>query len=204
MSRFESDKAFTDYVHTNIALSKIYGPIGWKQVNFNDSYGIHIDKSDGIDYVFLKEDQLITVQERFREIRYKTYTDFTIRYRRDHHKEEAHHESEFYKLKAQYFVYGIVNGEKKDLSSNNDLIKYAVIDLKVFYEKIDKGDIRITDQTLKHSRISEDGIIECPVITNRDRSSSFIPIDVVQLIDLFQDEVVISQQGFIWVSVWEF
>ncbi|WP_115461897.1 hypothetical protein [Winogradskyella aurantiaca] len=197
MSRFKSDKAFTDYVHTHIAGSKIYEPMGWKQVNFNDSYGLHIDKSDGIDYVFLKEDQLITVQERFREARYKTYTDFTIRYRRDHHKEETHHQSEFYKLKAQYFVYGIVNGQKNDLSSNSGFLKYAVIDLKQFYEKIDKGDIRITDQNLMHSRIVEDGIIECPVIANRDRSSSFVPIDIVQLLDLFQDEVVISQQGFI-------
>lgn len=197
MSRFKLDKAFTDYVHTHIAGSQIYEPMGWKQVNFNKSYGIHIDKSDGIDYVFLIANQLITVQERFREARYKTYTDFTIRYRRDHHKEDAHHQSEFYKLKAQYFVYGIANGDKKDLPSNSSFLKYAVIHLKHFYEKIDNGDIRITSQALKHSRIAEDGIIECPVITNRDRSSSFIPIDIVQLLDLFQDEVVISQKGFI-------
>jgi hypothetical protein len=197
MSKFKSDKAFTDHIHAQLALPLIYNALNWKQVNFNAAYGVHIDKSDGIDYVFLKDNDLMTVQERFRDSRYKDYTDFTIRYRRDYHKDTQHRKSEFYKLKAQYFVYGIVNGDKAILESNTAFLKYAVINLQAFYQKIETQQIVITNESLKHSRISEDGIIECPVIENRDHSSSFIPIDIVQLLDLFQDEVVISQKGFL-------
>jgi len=197
MSKFKSDKAFTDYIHAQLALPLIYAPLNWEQVNFDASYGVHIDKSDGIDYVFLSGKDLITVQERFRESKYQMYNDFTIRYRRDYHKETKHQESEFYKLKAQFFIYGIVNGQKADLESNTDFLKYAVINLQAFYDKIDQQQIVISDKLFKKSRISENGIIECPVIENKDRSSSFIPVDIVQLLDLFQDEVVIAQKGFL-------
>lgn len=196
MSSYYKDRSFSDYVHKHIALDAIYSPLGWKPVKFQSNYGIHIDKSDGIDYIFLKDDELISVQERFRDSRYQKYSDFTIRYRRDQNKDSTQHKSEFYKLKAQYFVYGIVNGTKTDFSSCLSFLKYAVIDLAAFYEKIKSNHIRISENARKFSRIVDDKIIEIPIICNRDNSSSFIPVDIVQLISLWGNQIVISENGF--------
>lgn len=92
----------------------------------------------GVDYVFQKDQELKTVQERFRYSEYANYTDFTIRYRRDHNPSLARHESEYYKMKADYFVYGIVNQSKQvsDFEAS-DFIKFAVVDMKKIYEKIE-------------------------------------------------------------------
>ena len=43
---------------------------------------------DGIDYVFRNGNTIMSVQERFREEKYKDFSDFTIRYRRDDNKIE--------------------------------------------------------------------------------------------------------------------
>lgn len=196
MSNYSIDRSFSDYVHSQIALDAIYQPLGWKPVSFQSNYGIHIDRSDGIDYVFLKGDQLISVQERFRDFKYKKYSDFTIRYRRDHHKDNTQHESEFYKLKAQYFIYGIVNGSKSNFNSCSMFLKYAVIDLEQFYAKINSGQIRIVNNAKKYSRIVDQDVIESPIIQNRDNSSSFVPVDINQLIELWGTEIVIAQKGF--------
>lgn len=52
---------------------------------------------DGIDYVFRKNNDIMTVQERFREKQYQTFNDFTIRYRRDSNKVKDRYESVYYK-----------------------------------------------------------------------------------------------------------
>lgn len=196
MSSYTSDRAFSNYIHKNIALTKIYQPLQWQEVYFKSTYGIHIDIADGIDYVFLKDKHLITVQERFRASKYKNYTDFTIRYRRDDNKHKDRHESEFYKLKAQYLIYAIVNGTKDNFQSCTDFVKYAVIDLEQFYKKIDEGHIYITNTKKNRSVIINKTQLECPIKYNKDKSSSFIPIDILQLIELWGNKIVVSQKGF--------
>jgi hypothetical protein len=109
------------------------------------SYAKHIDMLNGIDYVFRKDDTIITVQERFRENKYKDYNDFTLRYRRDGNKIKARHKSEYYKMEAHFFVYGIINSSKNDFEIATDFIKHAIIDLKKGYEKLDANLIFISD-----------------------------------------------------------
>ena len=172
--------------------------MNWDEVSFGSTnYGSHIDKTDGVDYVFLKDKQLITVQERFRESKYKQFTDFTMRYRRDNNKHQDRHESEFYKLKAQYFVYGIVNGLKTNLSSCTDFLKIAVVDIERLYEHIHSGLIYVNDNGKPTSQIIENTKLECPIKYNKDGSSSFVPIDILQLIKLWDNSVVIFQKGFV-------
>lgn len=197
MSKYSKDRSFSEFVHDQIALKLIYEPLKWKPVSFASDYGLHIDRSDGIDYVFLKDRQLITVQERFRDQSYRHFSDFTIRYRRDKNKNLQHQESEFYKLKAQYFIYGIVNGSKLDRASCTQFLKYAVVDLPIFYDKVRSGLIKVSQDKMRSSRIVNNDCISCPVLKNKDGSSSFIPIDITQLITLWGSHVVIAQHGYV-------
>lgn len=197
MSKYHKDRAFTDYVHQNLATRLIYKPLNWKEVQLRKDYAKYIDMMDGIDYVFRKDDYIMTVQERFREKQYQSFNDFTIRYRRDSNKVLDRHESEYYKLKAHYFTYGIINSSKDAINEDTTFVKYAVIDLKKVYEKIDAQKIRIVDNKENTSKIINDSFIECPIKYNIDGSSSFFPIDISFLVKLWGDEMLIAQKGFL-------
>lgn len=196
MANYISDRAFTDHIHNNVALPVIYNPINWKQVNLDPDKAAHIDMFQGIDYVFNHNGTTKTVQERFRERKYQQYSDFTIRYRRDGNMHSDRHQSEYYKMKADYFTYGITNCLKDDLSQCTDFLKYAIIDLRIVYSKIDAGDILIRDNGRSTCRII-DNKIECPVKFNTDGSSSFFPVEISFLIDLWGNDIIIAQKGFI-------
>jgi hypothetical protein len=198
MAPYITDRAFTDYIHNNLALPIIYTPINWTQVDLDDDYAEEIDMQQGIDYIFRDNNgNLKTVQERFREVKYQKYSDFTIRYRRDGNIHQDRHQSEYYKMKADYFTYGITNCYKNaSLDRCTDFIKYAIIDLKKVYEKIDAGDIIIRDNS-KNTCTLENNKIICPVKYNRDGSSSFFPIEISFLVQLWGEEIIVSQKGFI-------
>ncbi len=98
-------------------------------------------------------------------------------------------------MKADYFVYGITNCLKTNINQCTDFIKYAVIDLRKLYEKIDSKHIIIEDNRKKTCLIS-DGKIICPIKNNKDGSSSFFPIDIKHLVTLWGNEMVIVQKGF--------
>jgi hypothetical protein len=196
MANYISDRAFTDHIHNNVAIPVIYNPINWKQVKLDPANAIHIDMFQGIDYVFNHNGTNKTIQERFRERKYQQYSDFTIRYRRDENVHSDRHQSEYYKMKADYFTYGITNCLKAELSQCSDFLKYAIIDLKTVYSKIDAGDILIKDNGRNTCRII-DNKIECPVKFNTDGSSSFFPIEISFLIDLWGNDIIIAQKGFI-------
>ncbi|HHT23443.1 MAG TPA: hypothetical protein GXZ87_09085 [Bacteroidales bacterium] len=197
MARYTDDRAFTDCIHKNIAIPQIYNSIGWQKVNLEQEFAEQIDIYKGIDYVFRDENgELKTVQERFRESKYQNYSDFTIRYRRDENPHAARRESEYYKMKAGYFTYGITNCLKSNLAQCTDFIKYAVIDLKKVYEKIDQGLIVIRDNKENKCKIVDNKII-CPIKHNHDGSSSFFPIEIPFLVRLWGDEIIISQKGFL-------
>lgn len=197
MTNYSQDRSFTDYVHQNLALPKIYDLINWRKVNLEQAYAEEIDMQQGIDYIFKdSKGHLKTVQERFRESKYRQYSDFTIRYRRDRNSHSSRRESEYYKMKADYFTYGITNGLKFNLNQCTDFIKYAVIDLKKVYEKIDSGFILIRDDGRNTCKIVDDKII-CPVKYNHDGSSSFFPIEITYLVELWGDELILAQKGFL-------
>lgn len=197
MSMYQSDRAFTDHIHTHLAVPIIYKSLNWKETKIDAALAYELDITKGIDYVFQDASgKIITVQERFREAKYRQYTDFTIRYRRDQNADASKHQSEYYKMKADYFVYGIANGTKNDTGSNTDFLKYALINLAVLYKKIDDGMILIEDNRQNICSVY-DGRIICPVKYNTDSSSSFFPIDIMYLAELWGDEIITLESGFL-------
>ncbi|WP_296316740.1 hypothetical protein [Winogradskyella sp. UBA3174] len=196
MSTYKNDRAFTNYVHNNLALPLIYKKIEWKEVKLKTDYAQFIDMTDGIDYIFRKDDAIMTIQERFREEKYQNYSDFTIRYRRDENKIENRRESEYYKMKAHYFTYGIIDSAKNKVNRDSCFIKFAIIDLKKVYEKLDSKAIFISDNNKNKCEIVDGNRIECPIKYNSDGSSSFFPIDIAFLVKLWGSDMVIFQKGF--------
>lgn len=197
MSKYQRDRAFTNYVHKNLALPLVYKPLNWTEVQLRKDYAKYIDMMDGIDYVFKSGDEIKTVQERFRDKKYKGFTDFTIRYRRDENKIEDRHESEYYKIKAHYFTYGIIDSTKAEFDKSTNFLKYAIIDLKKVYEKLDSKAIFISDNGKNKCKIVDGSRIQCPVKYNPDGSSSFFPIDISYLVKLWGNEMIIAQKGFL-------
>lgn len=195
MSVYKNDRQFTDFVHTNIALSKIYEPLGWKPVSIEKDKAEYLDMYLGVDYVFEVDHVRRTVQERFRERKYSSYSDFTIRYRRDQNPHSQRRESEYYKLAADYFVYGISNCLKTDIEKCTDFLKFAVIDLSKVYDKLNSGQIVIQDNGQNSCRIESRQLV-CPIKYNKDGSSSFFPIDIPLIVELWQKELVVKQHGF--------
>jgi hypothetical protein len=196
MSKYKEDRAFTNYVHKYLAVPLIYRTLEWKEVKLRDDYAKYIDMMDGIDYVFMHNGAVKSVQERFRDARYKDFSDFTIRYRRDENKLEQRHESEYYKMKAHFFTYGIIDASKGDFKKARNFIKYAIIDLKKVYEKLDAKEILIIDNNKNTCEIIDNALIQCPIKYNKDGSSSFFPIDISFLVQLWGDEMIIDQKGF--------
>tara|TARA_R100001369_G_scaffold25449_1_gene46377 strand:+ start:411 stop:1004 length:594 start_codon:yes stop_codon:yes gene_type:complete len=197
MSKYQKDRAFSDFIHKHLAVPLIYKSLQWTEVKLRKDYAKYIDMMDGIDYVFRNGDHIMSMQERFREAQYKDFSDFTIRYRRDKNKVEERQESEYYKMKAHYFTYGIIDSSKLEHKKAKGFIKYAIIDLKKVYEKLDSKAIFISDNGKNRCEIVEGNRIECPVKYNSDGSSSFFPIDISFLVQLWGNDMIIVQKGFL-------
>ena len=198
-TNYSSDRAFTDYVHEHLAIPLIYKDLGWVPQSLGSRLTENADVLSGVDYFLVDtiNSKIVTVQERFREAKYQYYTDFTIRFEREFNKHEERRLSEYYKLEADYFVYGIIDRYKQYVREARRFIKYAVIDLHVLKELIDEGYI-IIDRNLDGLRCKAlDGKLYCPVNYNRDNSSSFFPVDIKLLLLLFpKRNVVVKQEGF--------
>lgn len=191
MAFYKDDRSFTNYVHENLALPLIYKKLGWTQKQIDASLLEYIDINEGVDYVFTgKQGEEIKSQERFRRTKYQTYSDCTLRYRRDNNPVVSRHKSEYYKVKADYLVYGI---------TNNDLtgfVKFVVVDLKVLFSKIDNGLIT-PEYGGNFSRIVNGKMIAV-IKDNVDDSSSFVAFDVKQLNQLFgSDNIILFQEGYL-------
>lgn len=198
MAHYSDDRNFTNIVHREVALPEIYTPLGLKEADVDKDYLNQIDMDEGIDYIMEDVDgNQFNVQERFREHKYHIYSDFTLRYRRDDHPDEKRHESEFYKIKADYMVYGIINGSKCQMINHEkeiSFVKYAVIDLKSLFDHIKKGDIVLDKNIFRPTIIN--GKLHAAINNNRDRSSSFVAFEVKALLDLFGSSIIIKQKGF--------
>ena len=195
---YKKDRKFTDFVHKEIATPVIYNKLGWKEKLLDSELAAKIDMENGVDYIFINgAAKEIKIQERFRDQKYKNFNDFTIRYRRDFNENKSQHQSEFYKLKADYLVYGITNTTKENIDVNQSLnfIKFAIVNLKVLFNKLRNEQITIKEK-IKQSKIEDNKLI-VPVLYNKDKSSSFIAFDIEQLCDLFSyDRIILIQKGF--------
>jgi hypothetical protein len=193
---YPADRQFTDTVHRRIAIPKVYQPRGWVEVELSPTLQLELDNQKGIDYVFASGTSRFSVQERFRESKYQSYTDFTIRYQRPSNG-GAPRPSEFFKIQADYFLYGITDGNKHNLASNNDFIKVALVNFSAIRALFDNAKI-VVDVNLSGKTMVCDssGVIRAPVINNRDNSSSFVPLDVPVLLASFGKTIVEYQKGF--------
>lgn len=199
MSNYKSDNSFTKIVHEKLAIPLIYDKLNWKEQELKDKVSFNMDILNAIDAFFIElgKNRIITVQERFRESKYSNYNDFTIRYKREYSKFEERKLSEFFKLDADYFVYGIINTTKENVNSANQFIKYAVIDIKGIKNLIDKGEIIFSDNATGYTCKIVNFKMMCPIIQNVDLSSSFVPIDIKLLNKMFpQNDIVLLQRGF--------
>ena len=113
MANYSSDRSFTDYVHNHLAIPIIYRKLNWDISEIDAKVLETIDINEGIDYVLNNSSgETVLVQERFHDSFYSKYNDATLRFRRDQNQNPERIKSEFYKIKADYLVYGITNGSK--------------------------------------------------------------------------------------------
>lgn len=195
---YRKDRAFTDFVHRQIALPQVYLPISWKPFRLNNAEKEELDIQHGIDRVFSQPDgSLVTVQERFRTGQYANYQDITFRYRRDQHPNINRRYSEFYKIKADYLLYGILNSTEKDTRQLHQATfqKVVLLQLAPLWKKLENGEATI-DETRTGHCCWEDGKLIIPVNHNRDSSSSFVAWDI-PLIAKHWPRVIVWQQGFL-------
>lgn len=197
---YTEDREFTDYIHNKLAIQLIYSPLGWKEQKMSSQrLTENADILTAIDAFFIDTNvsSIITVQERFRECKYAKYNDFTIRYKRDFNRHENRKLSEFFKLDADYFVYGIIDVHKYEKTRASKFLKYAVINIKVLKSLFDNTKIVIDEQLKSIFCVEKNNKIVCPINFNRDYSSSFIPIDIALLKKLFDDTgIIVSSYGF--------
>jgi hypothetical protein len=197
-TKYSFDKEFTDWVHQNLAIEKIYNLLDWIPQLMDGTISHNVDMNNGVDYFFVnkKNHKIVTTQERFRDSYYQKYNDFTIRYERESNPHPDRLKSEFFKIKSDYFVYGIINESKYRFRIATDFIKFAVIDIKKLMSKIDEGQIIIEKDLKGIYSIVRDNIMVCPVVYNRDDSSSFVTFNISQLTKLFKnDDIVLLQKG---------
>jgi hypothetical protein len=196
MTTYSSDRQFTDYVHQYLAIPRIYDKIGWQIMDVDKTLALQQDLADGIDYTVKNmEGKTITVQERFRERKYRHYSDATLRFRRDNHRDPAHVESEFYKIKADYLVYGVTNGYKLDIASNTGFIKGVILDIHFLQEKFKSGSLLIGPTGVVRCKRKQDKMI-CPENLNPDGSSSFLPFDILIIKALWGTAPILHQKGY--------
>lgn len=195
---YYSDRQFTDYVHAQLAMPIIYNTLQWLPQKIDAQYHTYIDIQQGIDYVFKNiKNETVTVQERFRDNTYQTYNDCTLRYRRDANPNTERHASEFFKIKADFLVYGITNGSKQPEKRHTltNFVKFVVLNLPVLYQAIQNQQIIFT--THLHTSKIESQILQVPIKNNKDNSSSFVAFNIAHLHQLFEkQQIIILQKGF--------
>lgn len=173
---YSSDSKFSNSIHNTIG-AKIYNELGWTKVMLTEEKQYDLEMNHGVNHVYMEGITLINVQERFRDTRYSKYTDFTLRYRRDTSNILVNKRSEFFKTKANYLVYGIVNSSKTNTSTN--FIKYVIVDFNALFELVDSGKIVISEKIKTSCIINE--ILHAPLKHNHDGSSSFVALDIILL-----------------------
>lgn len=194
---YASDRAFTDFIHSQLALKIIYPKMDWVVQDLNNRMGQNIDINNAVDYIAVdKNRRMVTIQERFREMKYASYSDFTVRYMRPENPHEERRMSEFFKLDAMYFIYGTIDVSKADYQKASRFLKYAVLNLDNLKKRIDDGTILIDPKLPGYTCSLQGNTMRCPVNENKDHSSNFVPFDI-KLLNRVAPEIVEYQEGFI-------
>lgn len=191
MSIYLDDRRFSDNVFRSFVLPHIYPEIGWAEHVVKSSDLEYHDLNNGIDAFALDvaQNSVISLQYRFRDVKYSAYTDVTLRYRRDQNLDVRQHPSEFFKIKANFLLYGTSNLPKAS-NTTHTLARWAILNLDILMDLIGQERI-IVSSTLNANRCTVDkGRLLCPVNHNRDGSSTFVPFDISLLNKLFGNTVV--------------
>jgi len=199
MSLYSQDRGFTDFVHENLAVPIIYNSMDWSVKNIAPTELEKLDINKGVDYVITDGNGMVaTVPERFRDNFYSKYNDATLRFRRDFNPNPSRVESEFYKIEADYLVYGITNGKKfiDKRHTLSDFVKWVVLDLRFIQNKYKSKELVIVSDN-KITCWADKGVLYCPENFNPDRSSSFIPFDVPLMFSLWGMGPIVKQKGFL-------
>lgn len=200
--RTKTDWSFSDNAHSTaleIIYKKFANIVSVEKANKSD------DLNNGIDYwvSYKKEKEIITesVQERFRLLGKFTENsqEFTLRYKRENSQRENEKQSEFFKIKADYLLYGITTNQ----ATNENVIgfkRYVFIDLNLLLKEINKDNINI-DENLDNKKnnpyISNDKVYAIVKNNYEDKSgnSSLLIFDVRDVIGLNPD-IVVYQYGY--------
>ncbi len=195
---YQADRAFTEYVHQHLALPQVYQRLGWSPFRLTPSETEQLDRDHGIDRIFYTaEGHLVSVQERFRAGTYATkFNDITLRYRRDHNRHATRQRSEFFKIRADYLLYGMVDGVKEGVPSVRTFQKVVLLNIPKLLDKLVLGEMAIREEQSGKSYWEDDKMI-VPVNHNRDRSSSFVVFDVPIIHQHWPGEIIVRQHGFV-------
>ena len=190
---YESNRTFTNYIHKNLAIPTIYTRLGWEEIKTDAAVLDYIDRMCGIDYFFRDSaKKVITVQERFRTNYYAKYDDFTIRYHSGDDATNIHYKSEYYKIRADYMIYGIVNCDKLNYVHNcTEFLKIVLVDLRQLYLQIDSGLIQIGN-----TKTAVTPLIKCEVKYNTEDKKSFVAFDIPKLIAHFGNTIIKKRLGY--------
>ena len=203
--KYRSERKFTDYVHENIANEFIYKRLKWNIIEDKSNQAIENDIYEGIDYKAIDNLGLkISIQERFRNSSYSNFNDFTIRYSRENSNFTSEKNSEYFKIDADYFVYGITNKiTKYDFNKITEFNKYIVIDFNYLKRLLRIGLIRIPKERVVNDKIIQ---IDNQYIyytgrnINKDGSSEFITINPEKLAKIIGNRIynlIVLQKGFL-------
>ncbi|HDR1061150.1 hypothetical protein ROV67_07500 [Pasteurella multocida] len=198
MSKYQSDRIFTDYIFNNLAKKIIYPQLNWKEIQIDEEELEKLDINNGIDTIIENENnEILGVQYRFRDGFYSSYNDFTFRYKREYNQNKERVMSEFFKIEAKYFLYGISNGKKFEdkLYTNTKFLKWAIIDVDNLLNAIDNGLIVIDEKLYSITCQLRNGKMFCPVNNNKDNSSSFVPFDI-PILNKISNDIVVASSGF--------
>lgn len=199
-NNFNTRKEFTDKVHAEMAPN-VYKYLNWKLDDGNSRGNEYLKEAnivDGIDYYVENEDGYHrTIQERFRRSnKAGHYNDITLRYQYPENTKKIN--SEWFKITADYFLYGVVPVEKtSDVTSSVKFTKLVVIDLRCFSRLVDKGKIKIGNG--KESYIDKNGILYSGINRNKkrqgDNPSTFVSFNVMDLYKL-DAELIVTEHGY--------
>ncbi|MDN6166289.1 MAG: hypothetical protein L0L22_06215 [Staphylococcus equorum] len=193
---YDNRRMFSDAVHVNIA-DKVYQYLGRLiDDSRDDDYHEKADLIDGIDYYVLVNGHHRTVQERFRTSKNCNYNDITLRYQYPENKDDRS-KSEWFKLTADYFMYGVINQNTNDsrkIKPSAKFLKLVVIDLRVFSRLVDNEKIIVGSE--KFSKIIDGklvGGLNSNVSRVHDNRSIFAVFDVKHLYQTNEDLIIVEK-----------
>lgn len=199
MAKYKDDRNFTDRVHRELAVPKLYPKLGWTQINLSQSLSIKLDKEDAIDYFISKngdETKAFGVQERFRAYNGYDNNTFTLRYKREGSLNNKL--SEWFKTEhVNYFLYAETNGGKTSETFPTDFTKAIVIDMQKF-RRLQEANKIVVEENSNSRYCRWDGTkLICPELFNKDGSSSFVPVDIYLLNRYLGDQnLIVYNKGF--------